>query len=327
MGIEENNNNVRFSESFNVISFDDSPLRKSQEPGKSFVFSYYKEAKINPEDLFQLKLKVKNVGVFLIAFDLNKLDRETLIDRVFLLRKIHVNDKTTALRKIDKLKDVIIEFKPVFVAFGNPDTFAPSIEEAKEIYDGIKFFYVEGDESCIKEEKVNPEEKTVEIKEETKPSEPVPSNKFVAYLQESKKLFKKDIFNFIFTIVAAFLIGFTVGIGIFNAYLGKNIYIFFFISTLVGMTLLSFVCRDTIVDYKFKSLHMVLNGIITFIGMVLSIGGYYLFVHFAKEPGKPLPNALLIIAIQIVCMSSALGIAFLIKKFAKKTKKKTEASK
>ncbi len=341
--VDDNNNNARFKESFNVIKEKDSPIRNLGNADKPTTFSYYPETVVNSDELFQLKVNTKSVGTFLFAFYYKRLDREKLIDRVFTLKKLNVTDKETALRKVDRLKDIVQEFNPVFVVYSNPDIYALTIDEAKEIFNGINFFYVEKEDSVeetvlseetpieksseVTEEtpkdEVNetPEKETVEATiEEKKQSEQSTWNKIKNIFKESGRIIKQDKFNFIFALVASFLIGFTLGVGIYNAYLGKYICIFFFVSTLVGMALNSFVYRDTLVDYKFKSLHIILDIITSLIGIGIAIGGYFLFIYITKEKANPSPSMLFILAIQFACLCASIGFAFILKKFNKKKK-------
>ena len=378
--VDDKNNDVRFDESFNVIKDKDSPIRNLGKGEKPASFSYYPETVISSDDLFQLKVNTKGVGSFLFAFIFKKLDRERLVDKIYSLKKLEVTDKDSAKAKVEKLRDIVKEFSPVFVVYSDPDVYAITVEEAKEIFSDMKFFYVSNEEEVVEdapvveeaevkeesaadtevvevveateeekpaeetvdeaavEEKTEevPEEKPVEEeKVEEKPAEekkekPAKEHTFFKkvgkFFKDSGLIIKKDKFNFIFALVAAFLIGFTLGVGIYNAYLGKYICIFFFVSTLVGMALNSFVYRDTLVDHKIKSLHILLNVITSVIGLGLSIGGYYLFVYITKEKANPAPALITIIAIQIGCMLASFGIAMLLTKLEKKKKQKKESS-
>ena len=132
--VDSKNNDARFKESFNVIKEKDSPIRKLGNADEPTTFSYYPEKVVNSEDLFQLKINTKGVGTFFFAFYYKRLDREKLVDRVFTLKRVKVTDKETALRKVDRLKDIIQEFNPVFAVYSNPSEFALTVEEAQEIF-------------------------------------------------------------------------------------------------------------------------------------------------------------------------------------------------
>lgn len=328
MGLEENNNNiVRFNESFTVIEEKDSPIRQLGKAEEPIVFSIQQEKEINTDEIFQLKVHTKGVGTILFAFNLKKLNRERLIDQLFLLKKKKVTDKETARIKISKMVDIVLEHRPLFAVYSKPEEFGFNQEEAKTIFEGIVLFYLTDlpDEPVSKKEKT---QETIETEPEkpaekaTKEEKTITETGFVGYLKRSGRIIAKDKFNFIFALVAAFLVGFTLGVGIYNAYLGKIICIFFFVSTLVGMALNSFVYRDVLVEHKFKSLHVLLDLITSFIGIVLSIGGYFIFISITKEKATPAPHILLIIAVQLLSMCASIGFSFILKKFDKKKKKK-----
>ena len=351
--VDEKNNEVRFTESFNVIKDKNSPVRSIGNADKPTNFSYHPESVISSDNLFQLKVNTKSVGTFLFAFEIKNFNREGLIDKVSLLKKIEVDDKESALKKVEKLKEAVVEFNPVFTVYSNPDVYGLTPEEAKEIFEGMVFFYVENEgteeiqeieihEESSKEEVAAeevPAKEVVEVQEDTeeeKPAEePVVEEKksekaeqvsIWAKIGNTLKSFGKiitdDKWNFVFALIASTLIGFTLGVGLYNAYLGKYICIFFFVSTLVGMALNAFVYRDTIVDHKVKSQHMIVNLITSVIGLGISIGGYFLFVYITKEKANPAPHILLIIAVQLMCLAASIGISFLLAKFNKKKKKK-----
>lgn len=360
--VDDKNNSVRFNESFNVIKEKDSPIRNLGNAEKPTAFSYYPETVIKSNDLFQLKVNTKNVGTFIVAFIYKGLNREKLIEKVSDLKKVEVADKDSAKTKVEKLKDAVKEFNPIFIIFANPDVFAITIDEAKELFEGLNFFYVEkeGDSEVIeaecKEEMheevitegVSEESEVVEVQDQQdgnteivekvdETEEPIPApaevpvkekpkktnddpffKKCSRFLKKSGAIIKKDKFNFLFTLVAAILIGITIGIGVYKAYQGKYICIFFFIAALVGMALNSFVYRDVLVKHKFLSHHILLNALTSIVALAISIGIYYLFVYLTKEKANPAPKLILLMFIQLMSICASVGCSFLLKKFNRK---------
>ena len=351
--VDDKNNEIQFDNSFNVIKEKDSIIRNIGKGDGPATFIYSET--ISSDDLCQLKINVKNVCSFLFAFKLDKFNRERIVDQIFLLRKRKVIDKESARIKVDKLKDIVAEHKPLFVICSDFGEFALDIDLLKEIFKDFVFFYVEeesveeekpAEERAVIEEKVNEieetpveekstdqvEEKAEEVENEAPSKEDREPSNFkewlkkcwsstCKFLKECGLIIKKDYFNFIFALVAAFLIGFTIGVGLYNAYLGKNICIFFFVAALVGMMLNAFVYRDTFVAEKVLSKHVLLDAITSVIGIGSSIGGYYLFKGVTKEIANPAPHIMMIIGIQIACLLLSVGVAYILKIFNRKKKK------
>ena len=173
----------------------------------------------------------------------------------------------------------------------------------------------------VKEEKPKPvKEKPIKDSSEKKP-------KF-AFLKKIKlKLFnpipviKKDKFHFLFALVATFLIGFTLSIGIYNAYAGKLICIFFFICSLAGAFLDFMIYKDAFKEYPVKSPFVVMTGFSSLVGLGISIGGYFIFKATSNEVLAVEPHFLMILAIIIAVYMASSALPLLVDYLINKWKK------
>ena len=131
-------------------------------------------------------------------------------------------------------------------------------------------------------------------------------------------IIKKYGFYYLFMFVAILLVGFTVSIGIYNAYAGKMICVFFFICALVGATLCFFVTSDflKVVNLKSKETNTAIAFII--LGVCLSLLAFFIFYVLQKEKPTSLTNVGVVygvtIAISIVVAVATTALAIFLKK-------------
>ena len=179
--------------------------------------------------------------------------------------------------------------------------------------------------------KEKPAEPKKKEKEERKLKEKKPSDgtkkKFNFEFLKKIKFFnpitviKKDKFHFLFALVATFLIGFTLSIGIYNAYAGKLICIFFFICSLAGMFLNFMIYKDAFREYPVKNSFVATTAISSLFGLGISIGGYFIFKATSNEVLAVSPHIMMILgvifAVYLASSSLPLLVDYLIKKWKK----------
>lgn len=224
--------------------------------------------------------------------------------------------------------DAIEEAKPAPMEVPSKEVIEEHEEEIVEIVEEHTEEEV-NEEPVVQEKNDTREEKKEEpvaekpAKEDKEPfSKKIKSffSKIGLFFKRSGHIIKYDKINFLFTLIAAVLIGFTVGVGLYKAYYGQYICIFFFVVAIAGMVLNAFVYRDALIDNRIKSLHFLLNVITSIIGVGMAIGFYFIFVYFTKEKANPAPSIILFIAIQLICLVVSFGGALLLKKFRRKKK-------
>ena len=295
--------------------------------------SKYKLDDLSFDNIFQLKVNVKKVGSVIFLFkkeDFNREDFTRLVAPLGELPSITIGD---AINKVRSLFEIALRFSPlvaIYYPFGECSLFPECFET---LVCGITTFYVNGfNESLLnakkqkprKEEKPKPapKDKPAPVAKEEKPSKPKepkePKEKTKFNFVNPFKIIAADKYHYLFALVAAFLIGFTLDIAIFDIYLGKLIYIFFFICCVIGMVLNCFIYRDTLNANGAKSMEFLVNIIVSVIGIGLSIGGYFIFLSLAKEKPATNPSVALILFIPILAIAVSVGISFLLKLLNKK---------
>ena len=291
-------------------------------------------------NLFQLKVNVKTVGSVVFFFKSENFNKEDFVNLVTPLGDLPSITIGDAINKVRSLYEVANRFNPVFTVYypsGNCTLFPECFET---LVGSVITYYVNGySESLVENKKplfFNREKKPKEekIKEAPQPKEPIikeekakePKVKEPKPPREKTKIvftnpFKKiveDKYHYLFALVAAFLIGFTLDIAIFDILLGKLIYIFFFICCVIGMVLNCFIYKDTINEKGFKSYEFILNGAVSLVGVGLSIGGYFIFYSLAKDKPDVGPNVALILFMPILALLVSVLASFLLNKIVKK---------
>ena len=295
--------------------------------------SKYKLDDLSFDNIFQLKVNVKKVGSVVFLFkkeDFNREDFTRLVAPLGELPSITIGD---AINKVRSLFEIALRFSPlvaIYYPYGECSLFPECFET---LVCGLNTLYVNGfNESLLnvkkqkpkKEEKPKPvvkEEKTSVVKEEKvrEPKEPKERKERTKLnFTNPFKIIAADKYHHLFALVAAFLIGFTLDIAIFDIYLGKLIYIFFFICCVIGMVLNFFIYRDTLNASGAKSMEFLVNIAVSIIGIGLSVGGYFIFLSLAKEKPATNPGVALILFIPVLAVAVSVGIAFVLKMLSKK---------
>ena len=286
--------------------------------------------------LFQLKVNVKTVGSVVFFFkseSFNKEDFVSLVTPLGDLPSITIGD---AINKIHSLYDVAARFNPVFSVYYPAGKCILFPECFETLVGSITTYYVNGyNESVVEDKKPlffkkkEPKEKVVKEKPAPQPREEKIKEQKVKEPKQPKertkinfanpfKVIAEDKYHYLFALVAAFLIGFTLDIAIFDIKLGKMIYIFFFICCVIGMVLNCFIYKDTLAEKGFKSYEYIINIAVSLVGVGLSIGGYFIFLSLAKDKPANNPNVALILFAPILALLVSVGISFVLNKFSKK---------
>ena len=147
-----------------------------------------------------------------------------------------------------------------------------------------------------------------------------PKEKGKFSFKETIELFKREKFHFLFAFVATFLLSVTLDIGIFDAYAGKMLCIFFFICSLAGAFLNFMIYKDTYKQSGFKSLFNILTVIISVIGLLGGFGVYMIFKSITKDVPAVIPHVLMILGMMVLIYAISMSLPLLVN-FIKKRKK------
>ena len=290
--VNKDGKELEFSELFNFVESSLSPfkeiIKKSDLSGNVIKIE---EEEIKFEDVFTLQINVKKVGSVSCLFKKDNFNKEEVVNNVTNLKEIKVKDIESAKTKVKCLLEIVNSLSPIAIIFKPNGDYQLDTDQFKELSSSLTFFIQKVDEEV---------EETGEEKKKIKLDNPF-------------KVLAKDKYHFIFALVASFLIGFASSVAIFDIYLGKLIYIFFFVCAAAGMTLNAFIYNDSIKKNKIISTHFILTGVSTLIGLGLSVGGYLIFESLAKDKPIKNPNLMLIIVVALGLALLSIGIAFLIR--------------
>lgn len=262
------------------------------------------------ERIFQLKVNVKKAGSVIFLFDKEELNKEELIQGISPLGELPSVTTEDLINKVKSLYELASKFNPklsIYYPYGEITLMADCFVEQTN---NVPTLYVNNFEEDMLDSK-NKKYKKEDTNESRDEKEPKEKKKFK--FSNPFKILANDKYHYVFALVAAFLVGFTLDIAIFDMYLGKLIYIFFLICCLIGMVLNCFIYKDTFVSNGFKSMEFIVDVTVSLIGLGLSVGGYFIFLSLAKEIPNPKPSVLLIIGPTLGALILSIAVAFLIK--------------
>ena len=338
--IAKNGYEVSFLEEFSFTNKDVSPIKEILERKDFSQYSFVSDKETPLSDLLPIQVNILDVGQCIYFFNKDEFDKDSFVENVSRLKEMSVASFYDVLTKVRTLDEVTLPYNALFVIY-NPigkfrifeDCFKTLNLKNNLIYVSLKennAIVVKGEapetKPAKKKEKVEKVETAKENNEETKEPKEKKGNGFLnkvkSYLFNPISVIKKDKFHFLFALIATFLIGFTLSIGIFNAYAGKLICIFFFICSLAGSFLNFMIYKDAFKTNKFGSPFVTTTIISSVIGLGLSIGGYYIFKATSNEVLAITPHILMILGIVLFVYMASSSIPLLIDFIKNKKRKK-----
>ena len=327
--IAKNGYKVSFLDGLSFVMKDISPIKEILERKDFSQFTFIDEAEIPLTNTIPIQVNISDVGQCIYFFKNDEFDKDSFVENVSKLKEIPVASFYDVLTKVRTLDEVTFAFQPLFVIY-NPigkfrifeDCYKTLKLRNKTIYVSLienNAVIVKGETPECKPVKKNEKAENVEIVKEK--DEPVKSKekgddnffkKIKSKLFNPIPVIKKDKFHFLFALIATFLIGFTLSIGIFNAYAGKLICIFFFICSLAGAFLNFMIYKDAFKTYELKDPFVITTIIASAIGIGLNIGGYYIFKVTSNEVLAVTPHILMILGIILFVYMVSSSIPLLI---------------
>ena len=324
--ILDNNEQLEFAENFNIVDINSSPFKQIINKTDYSSFSFERDNEIySLADTAHLQVNVINVGLLNFFFKKDGFKKDEIFEKVSLLKEMEVVNKATGMNKVQVLLSTLKDYYPLFVVIRLEGQYAFDAESLEFMSQGFKFFFINPDIPLIvseepepvKDEQKNDEDKLIKEKKSFFKRD----KKVTANTKNPFKIIIDDKYHFLFTLIAALLIGFTMGVAIFNSYFGKMVCIFFYICSVAGGVLNGFVYYDCFKANKFLSVYTYTSAATTVIGLGGSVGFYYLFYYLSSEKPDVTPNILVIIASMIAMVAISIATAYIIKKIKEKKNK------
>ena len=324
--LNKENQEYKYIGTFREVSLQDYPFLDILQQKDLSSIKYSDQDEVSLGDAFQLKVNIKRVGAVVFFFKKESFDKDAFVNEVSPLGEISSDNIADVLYKVRTLYEIALRFDPLFSIYCPEGEFVIYQDCFESMSKGVMTFYIyDYSSEIVQNKKGQKQKKPKEVKEKTKyvapKEEPVAKEKAKFKFSNPFSIIKADKYHYLFALVAAFLIAFTITIAIFDIYLDKKIYIFFLICSVVGMTLNCLIYKDTFAENSIKSMEFIVNVITSLIGIGLGIGGYFIFLSLAKEKPATNPNLLYIIGMPFVALIVSSAIAFLLKIILKKRAK------
>ena len=324
--LNKENQEYKYIGIFREVSLQDYPFLDILQQKDLSSIKYSDQDEISLGDAFQLKVNIKRVGAVIFFFKKDSFDKDAFVNEVSPLGEISSDNIADVLYKARTLYEIALRFNPLLSIYCPEGEFILHQDCFENISKGIMTFYIyDYSSELVQNKKSQKQKKPKEIKEKanyvTPKEELLVKEKTKFKFSNPFSIIKADKYHYLFALVAAFLIAFTITIAIFDIYLDKKIYIFFLICSVVGMTLNCLIYKDTFTENSIKSMEFIVNVITSLIGIGLGIGGYFIFLSLAKEKPATNPNLLYIIGTPFVALIISSAIAFLLKIVLKKRAK------
>ena len=316
----KNNYEVSFEEELSTVSKDVSPIKEIIERKDFSDYSFCDLETIPLNEVIPIQVNIIDVGQSIYFFKKNDFDKDKFVEEVSKLKEMPLNSFYDVLTKVRALDGVVFTFRPLFVVYNPVGKFRIFEDCYRTLHLKVKTIYISESENnsiVIKGQAIDIKDSP--SKKEEKPKEKVESNENASFFNKVKsklfnpiKVIKKDKFHFLFALVSTFLIGFTLSIGIYNAYAGKLICIFFFICSVAGSFLNFMIYKDAFKTNELKSPYLITTIMSSIIGLGLSIGAYFIFKVTSKEVLAKTPHFIMILGIIILVYLLSSGLAYLI---------------
>lgn len=267
---------VSYTGQFNDIDDTTSPFKEILHSRDVFnlKLSINGEEEYSLENSLLLKISVKPVGVFNILLKNENINKKEIIDKVEALKELPVTNNDEAKEKVSNVVDLFDKEELLFVIYKPCGEFSLKKEEIP--FDCFVFFTPKKEEMVVVEEK----------KEKNDFFE-----KFLGFFAP----LKNNGIHYAFALIATFLIGFTISIGLYNYYAANKLYILFFVCTFIGLVLLTFVHIDFFKNHYLKSSDYALTLIIEYLTGALSVGIFVIFYSLQTNISESLTSPRLII--------------------------------
>ena len=312
--IRKDNSVITLEDRFSLVSKETSPIKEIINRKDLSEFYFVNDKTISFKELIQIQVNVIDVGVMVFVFETASFNKDKFIEDVSKIKEIQISSFYDVLSKMKALYAVSETFNPLFVIYVPNGKYQIYDDCFRTIVGNVKTIYAtnEKDNSIIETNNIS---LPANEKSKDKPKE---KGKFS--FKETIELFKKEKFHFLFAFVATFLLSVTLDIGIFDAYAGKMLCIFFFICSLAGAFLNFMIYKDAYKQSGFKSLFNILTVIISVIGLLGGFGVYMIFKSITKDVPAVTPHVLMILGMMILiyAISMSLPLLFI---FIKKRKK------
>ena len=312
--IRKDNSVITLDDRFSSVSKETSPIKEIINRKDLSEFYFVNDKTISFKELIQIQVNVIDVGVMVFVFETASFNKDKFIEDVSKLKEIQISSFYDVLSKMKALYAVSENFNPLFVIYVPNGKYQIYDDCFRTIVGNVKTIYAtnEKDNSIVETNNIS---LPANEKSKDKPKE---KGKFS--FKETIELFKKEKFHFLFAFVATFLLSVTLDIGIFDAYAGKMLCIFFFICSLAGAFLNFMIYKDTYKQSGFKSLFNILTVIISVIGLLGGFGVYMIFKSITKDVPAVIPHVLMILGMMILIYAISMSLPLLFN-FIKKRKK------
>lgn len=302
---------ISFQEHLSLVNKDTSPIKEIIARNDLSEFYYVDEDTTSFKDIVQIQVNVIDVGVMIFLFKSASFNKETFIAEVSKLKEIQINSFYDVLNKMKSLYVVTETFNPLCVIYVPSGKYSIYVDCFKTIIGNIDTLYVTQEklENNIEEGIVPSKDKTqINKSDKTKNGK----SSFKVTFTQIVNIFKKEKFHFLFAFIATFLLGVTLAIGIFDAYAGKMICIFFFICSLAGAFLNFMIYKDTYKQGGFKTLFNILTICLSLIGIFGGFGVYMAFKAITKDVPAVMPNTLMIIGLMVLLYAISMSLPLLV---------------
>ena len=316
---DKRSNTYEFNSLINNVSIKGSPFKEIFNNDLHGV----KFQEVQLENAFRLHVNVNKVGVFYFYFDISEDKKDIIIEDIRTLKSIEVISLITMMEKVDKLFKIAEKYNLLFALYQQADEFPLDLAICKTLNIHTPLFNIDKNAEPAKEIKRPVREpKEPKQKEEKEAKQKGEGKPFFNKIKDFFSPLKEHKLHFIFSLVAAILVGFTASVGVYNSFAGKSIAIFFFTCALVGAGLNVLINFDTNRKYETDGPFLGLTILDAFVGSLVGMVGLIIFYVTQKDIPSNMPSlfglSILTIIITVVVMAITMIVGMLIGKNKKK---------
>lgn len=300
-------------EDCSTVSKDTSPIKEILTRKNFSNYTFFDVEEVPLSGATQIQVNIIDVGVMVFIFKANDFDKESFINEVSKLKDIQLNSFYDVLNKVKALYQTVEAFNPLFAIYNPVGKWKIYGDCFKTINAKIKTIYVSDNSNSVAVKKDGSETETIKTNDS-------PKQKTKFQFVNPIPIIVKDKFHFLFAFIATLLIGFTLSIGIYDAYLGKMICVFFFICALAGSFLNFMIYKDTFKSNSIKSMYALLSVTCSILGIGISVAFYYLFKSITKDKPVIEPKLIMILGLMILIFLISSSMPLIVNYFKKRKK-------
>ena len=304
---------LTFTQTINEVDENLSPIKeivKKNDFSKYFVvLGENDNEQISLENVFQLQVNIKGVGVFHFLFNNEGFNKDEVVNQVSALKEMNVDNAESAKYKVGALVNILKHYDPLFAVFKeSDDTYYYSYELDMVINHLFPVFVIKNEEQQRIEEIFvggNELEGQASEPEKKKKTTKLTKDKIIRDVLKNK-------FSLLLVLVSTILLEVSIPLAVLSIYSNNALYIFLFICGTIGIVMNAYCYVDYFRNRNIKNPLFLFSVLSNLIGLGIGLGVFAIFYNISSKPeGIPGIGSFIAIGVLVSLIIIAATIAII----------------